>query len=636
MKEVTVKLTLDDKGAIKSAENIQDSIKDIGDEAEKTGDKVEGVGKSASKSKKGFATMAKGLKSVGVALKAAGIGLVIALVAGLTEAFSRNKRIMDGVSIVLGTIQEVFTQVADALIATYDAVAQSSDNFDALGKVMSGILTVAISPFQLAFYGIKQALLAAQLAWEDSFFGDGDEAKMAELRKGIQETSADITRIADASMEAAISVGDNISEAIDEVVSITEIASKNLSKVNIKAANETAKAHKAATDAAIIAQAEAAKNIALFDRQAEQQRQIRDDANKSIKERQEANVKLGEILEKQEKELLKQAAAVEAGARAEFAKNNSIQNRAALIAAEAATAQVLADIEGKRSEQKSNTNTLLLEEKGLITSVTNAEGERQKQQREFDAEQEVDPLVKLEKQKTALELENEAILEDLEAKRLLYAEGTQQRVDAEQDYLNKKQGIDNQLVANTTATNNQIIENDKATAEAKASIQDATFNAISGGLNILKQLGEESKAMQAAVLIGESAVGISKMVIGKTTADLADTAFAATLGPGGPAYLTTKKLLNKVNLGIGIASNVAATAKGLAALGKGGAPQGGAEGGAEGGATAPAFNLVEGSESNAIQQSIQGQENAVKAYVVSGEVTTAQSADRNIVEGSGF
>ena len=89
-------------------------------------------------------------------------------------------------------------------------------------------------------------------------------------------------------------------------------------------------------------------------------------------------------------------------------------------------------------------------------------------------------------------------------------------------------------------------------------------------------------------------------------------------------------------MGVGIAASVAATAKGLAALGKGGDTSGGGADAAGGGAEAPAFNLVEGSESNAIQQSIQGQENAVKAYVVSGEVTTAQSADRNIVEGSGF
>lgn len=628
MKEVTVKLTLDDKGAVKSVENMQSAIKDVGDEAEKTGDKVEGVGKSASKSKKGFATMGKGIKAVGTALKAAGIGLIVALVAGLTEAFSRNKRIMDGVSVVLGTIQEVFTQVADALIATYDAVAQSSDNFDALGKVMGGILTVAISPFQLAFYGIKQALLAAQLAWEDSFFGGGDEAKMAELRKEIQDTSADITRIADASMEAAISVGDNISEAIDEVVSITEIASENLSKVSIKAANETAKAHKAATDAAILAQAESAKNIALFDRQAEQQRQIRDDANKSIKERQEANVKLGEILEKQEKELLKQAAAVEAGARAELAKNDSIENRAALIAAEAASAQVLADIEGKRSEQKSNTNTLLLEEKGLITSVTNAEGERQKQQREFDAEQEVDPLVKLEKQKTALELENEAILKDLEAKRLLYAEGTQQRVDAEQDYLNKKQGIDNQLVANAKLTAEEQKKIDQEVADAKIGIQKASLNAVSAGIDILAGFAEENKDLQAAALITSNAVGIATNIIDTNAAN----AKLSGTGPAAPGLIAA----NFIRMGVGIAASVAATAKGLAALNKGGDTSGGGADAAGGGAEAPAFNLVEGSESNAIQQSIQGQENAVKAYVVSGEVTTAQSADRNIVEGSGF
>ena len=631
MKEVTVKLTLDDKGAIKSAENIQGSIKDIGDEAEKTGDKVEGVGKSASKSKKGFATMGKGIKAVGTAFKAAGIGLVVALVAGLTEAFSRNKRIMDGVSIVLGTIQEVFTQVADALIATYDAVAQSSDNFDALGKVMGGLLTIAITPLKLSFYAIKLALQQAQLTWEDSFFGGGDEEKMAQLRLDIGETKTAISEVADEAVEAGKVVVTNFAEAVTEVGKITDIASENLSKVNIKAANETAKAHKAATDAAIIAQAMAAKNIALFDRQAEQQRQIRDDANKSIKERQEANVKLGEILEKQEKELLKQAAAVEAGARAEVAKNNSIDNRAALIAAEAATAQVLADIEGKRSEQKSNTNTLLLEEKGLITSVTNAEKERNKIKRDFDAEQEVDPLVKLEKQKSALELENTAILEDLEAKRLLFAEGTQQRVDAEQDYLNQKQVIDNQLIANNTATNNQITENDKVAAAAKRDVQKASLDAVSTGFDILAGFAEENKELQAASIIASNAVGIAKNII---DTNAANALLTTQLGVAAAPAITA----NFIRMGIGIASSIAATAKGLSALGKsgGGDTSGGGAAAGGGGATAPAFNLVEGTESNAIQDSITNQDTAIKAIVVSGDVTTAQSADRNAIDSSGF
>jgi len=628
MKEVKVKLTLDDKEAVKATKDIEKGLKDVGKQAEKTDQEVETIGVTAGGTKVGFNIMAKAISKVGLALKAAGIGLVIALIAGLTEAFSRNKRVMDGINIVLGTIQEVFSQVADALIATYDAVASASENFDALGKVMGGILTLFINPFKIAFFGIQQALLAAQLAWEDSFFGGGDEAKMARLNLDILETKKAISDTAYEMIDAGKDIVNNFSEAVTEVANIAEIASENFSKVSIKAASETAKAYKAATDAAIIAQALAAKNIALFDRQAEQQRQIRDDANKSIKERQEANLKLGEILEKQEEALLKQAAAVEAGARAEVAKNNSIDNRAALIAAEAASAQVLADIEGKRSEQKSNTNTLLLEEKGLITSVTNAEGERQKQQREFDAEQEVDPLVKLEKQKTAFELENEAILEDLEAKRLLYAEGTQQRVDAEQDYLNKKQGIDNQLVANTKATNDQIKANDQATADAKLGIQKASLDAASSAVDILAGFAEENKELQAASIIASNAIGIATNIIDTNAANAKLTLEA---GVAAPALITA----NFIRMGTGIAASIAATAQGLSALGKGGDSSAGGAG-ATGGAEAPAFNLVEGSESNAIQNSIQGQDNAVKAYVVSGEVTTAQSADRNIVEGSGF
>jgi hypothetical protein len=628
MKEVKVKLTLDDTEAVKATKDIEKGLKDVGKQAEKTDQEVETIGVTAGGTKVGFNIMAKAISKVGLALKAAGIGLVIALIAGLTEAFSRNKRVMDGINIVLGTIQEVFSQVADALIDTYDAVASASENFDALGKVMGGILTLFINPFKIAFFGIQQALLAVQLAWEDSFFGGGDEAKMARLNLDILETKKAISDTAYEMIDAGKDIVNNFSEAVTEVANIAEIASENFSKVSIKAASETAKAYKAATDAAIIAQALAAKNIALFDRQAEQQRQIRDDANKSIKERQEANLKLGEILEKQEEALLKQAAAVEAGARAEVAKNNSIDNRAALIAAEAASAQVLADIEGKRSEQKSNTNTLLLEEKGLITSVTNAEGERQKQQREFDAEQEVDPLVKLEKQKTALKLENEAILKDLEAKRLLYAEGTQQRVDAEQDYLNKKQGIDNQLVANTKATNDQIKANDQATADAKLGIQKASLDAASSAVDILAGFAEENKELQAASIIASNAIGIATNIIDTNAANAKLTLEA---GVAAPALITA----NFIRMGTGIAASIAATAQGLSALGKGGDSSAGGAG-ATGGAEAPAFNLVEGSESNAIQNSIQGQDNAVKAYVVSGEVTTAQSADRNIVEGSGF
>ena len=628
MKDVIVKLTIDDKGAIKSVENMQSAIKDVGDEAEKTGDKVEGVGKSASKSKKGFATMGKGIKAVGTALKAAGIGLIVALVAGLTEAFSRNKRIMDGVSIILGTIQEVFTQVADALIATYDAVAQSSDNFDALGKVVGGLLTIAITPLKLSFYAIKLALQAAQLAWEDSFFGGGDEEKMAQLRLDIEDTKTSIAEVADEAVDAGSTIVDNFAEAVTEVGKITEIASENLSKVNIKAANESAKAYKAAKDAAILAQAESAALRAGYELEAAELKKIRDNVNLSLEERIKANDDLAKVSKKAEAEMKKQAQLAINLAELELKKNDSIENQAALIQANADLKAVEAEIAGKTEEVETNRVGLLNEQNALILTGIESERERNKQQREFDAEQEVDPLVKLEKQKTALELENEAILKDLEAKRLLYAEGTQQRVDAEQDYLNKKQGIDNQLVANTKATAEEQKKIDQEVADAKIGIQKASLNAVSAGIDMLAGFAEENKDLQAAALITSNAVGIATNIIDTNAAN----AKLSGTGPAAPGLIAA----NFIRMGVGIAASVAATAKGLAALNKGGDTSGGGADSAGGGAEAPAFNLVEGSESNAIQQSIQGQENAVKAYVVSGEVTTAQSADRNIVEGSGF
>ena len=599
MKDVKIRISADTTEAESNVKDLAKEVEKVGDEAGKAEGQVEGVGKAAKKSKGGFKAMGKGVAAVGTALKAAGIGLIVAVIAGLTEAFSRNKKVMDKVGIAVGTIQEVFSQIASALIATYEAVASSSENFDALGKVMSGILTVAISPFQLAFYGIKKALLVAQLAWEDSFLGDGDETKMAELRKGIQETSDDITRIADNSMEAAKSVGANISEAIDEVVNITNIATTNLSKVSVKSAHATATAYQEATQSAVLAEAQAARLIARYDRQAEQQRQIRDDANRSIAERQEANRKLNDILDEQEKQLLKQADAVIAGAKAELLKNDSIENQAALTSALAAQEQVLADIEGKRSEQKSNTNTLLLEEKALITSVTNAERDRAKAQRDFETEQILDPMAKVEAQREALELENQAILEDLESKRLLYKEGTQQRIDAEQEYLNKKQVL-------TQA----VVKLDKAEADAKT----ATLQAVSGGITALGKLAGENASLQKATGVStaiiDTYIGANKAFAQGGTAGFVTGAAVIASGLANVATIVNTKIPNES------ASSTQV-------------PQTGG---------APSFNLIEGTGDNsAIENSINSQgSKPIKAYVTSGDITTAQQADRQAELNSGF
>ena len=625
MKDVIVKLTIDDTGAVKAAQNIKSAIKGVGEEAEKTDKEVEAIGVAAGDTKVGFGIMARAISKVGTALKAAGIGLVVALIAGLTEAFTRNKEVMDGVSIVLGTIQEVFSQITNAIVSTYKAISSTTDNFDALGKVISSLITISLYPLELTFYTLLQASQALRVGYEKMF---GDDESVKKAQNEMDKTTLKIILLNAEVSKAGAELVDNFVEAVGEVSNIANVASENLSKVSIKAANETSKAYKAAKDAAILAQAESAALRAGYELEAAELKKIRDNVNLSLEERIKANDDLAVTSAKAEEQMKRQAQLAINLAELELKKNNSIENQAALIQANADLKAVEAEIAGKTEEVETNRVGLLNEQNALILTGIESERERNKLQREFDAEQEVDPLVKLEKQKTALELENEAILEDLEAKRLLYAEGTQQRVDAEQDYLNKKQGIDNQLVANTKATNDQIKANDQATADAKLGIQKASLDAASSAVGILAGFAEENKELQAASIIASNAIGIATNIIDTNAANAKLTLEA---GVAAPALITA----NFIRMGTGIAASIAATAQGLSVLGKGGDSSAGGAG-ATGGADAPAFNLVEGSESNAIQNSIQGQDNAVKAYVVSGEVTTAQSADRNIVEGSGF
>ena len=225
-------------------------------------------------------------------------------------------------------------------------------------------------------------------------------------------------------------------------------------------------------------------------------------------------------------------------------------------------------------------------------------------------------------------------LEDSARKRALLDEQIallEEGVNAVQDAETKKNVITENSVKTT-------LEQEKALADGKKAIQEATLANIEGGLGLLKTLFEGNEAIQKGLIIGESAVGIARIIIGTQAADAADTAAAALMGPFGVGYLATKKVLNRVSAGIGIASNIAATSKALSALGGGGAPSAGAGVGSGGGgsvAMPPNFNVVGASSTNQLAQTIGDQQSMpVQAYVVSNDVTTAQALDRNIIKGA--
>ena len=230
----------------------------------------------------------------------------------------------------------------------------------------------------------------------------------------------------------------------------------------------------------------------------------------------------------------------------------------------------------------------------------------------------------------------EATLEKSEYEALV----RQQKFEAE--YIAAKDNAELQLaLKNEYLEKEKDIEiaNAKTIADAKVAIQLQALDALGGLVGLAKSIGEKNKGLQKAALVAESAIGIAKIIINTQSANSAARLKYALL-PGGAALAASEILLNKVSAGIGIAATLAATAKGLSALGGGGAGGGGTAGGGEGGggaAAPPSFNIVGQNSNNQLAQTIAGQQQQpVQAYVVSGNVSSAQSLDRNRIDTATF
>jgi hypothetical protein len=170
-----------------------------------------------------------------------------------------------------------------------------------------------------------------------------------------------------------------------------------------------------------------------------------------------------------------------------------------------------------------------------------------------------------------------------------------------------------------------------AVQQQKAAIQQQGLDTALQGVQLIASVFEKQKGVQKAAVIAESAIGIAKMIISNKIANAGALASPANiLVPGTAAPIIA---MNNISTGIGIAANIAATAKALKTLGGGSPPPSpnpsGGGGGAGGGAMPPQFQTI---GTSGVNQLATLQQQPTKAYVVSGEVTSAQSLDRNRVQ----
>ena len=618
-KKIEIEFELKYKEAVKNLDEFQKEFskleKDVESANKKTADALKKVEKSAEDG-------AKGIKKVGTSVK--NIAKVTGVIFLLQKAFEfvssaiqENQEVMDGLNTIFTTAQIIFNEVVNVFVNVYKSVSSATENFDALGKVMGGILTVVLKPFELAFYGIKLAVQEAQLMWEKSFFGDGDPETIKELNSAILETKSNIVDVATEFTNAAGDIVDNFGEAITEVSAIGTQVVEGLKDISVEAALETAKTNQALKKSAQIAAAESRILLEQYDRQAEIQRQIRDDETKSIDERKKANDELAVILNKQEEAMTKNAELVKAAAQAQFDLTGKTEDYVAVLEAEAEVQAVAATVTGFRSEQQVNKNALDKEGIELTNAKLESESLLSIEQKRFNAEQIEDEYARL------LALQEVDVLEaEQEAVRLQAIvdnanSGTQAKIDAQI-------ALDQFMIQ----SGQQKVTRDKEIADAEEKISEKLAEAKKKNLDKTAAVLENFSNIAGKETAAGKAFAVAAATI-NTYRGVSDALAATTITP----FETALKFANAAAIGI---SGIANVKKILSVqlppvTGGGSTPKGSPTPAPL--SMPPAFNTVGASGTNQLADAIGGQsQQPVQAFVVSSSVTTAQELDRNIID----
>ena len=546
------------KSVTKDSDDLNKSLDKSVDKTETLEQSTKDVGKAAKGSVGGVKALGKGFGSL---IKAVGIvGLLSAAFTVLKDVFGKNQKVVDAFNTVMTALNIVFT-----------------DLFNFLSKNVGTI----IDWFKDIFENPKQSLID---------FGDAIKENLIErfmslldvfgfLGKALKKLMAGEFGAAwDAVKEAGKEMVDVYTGVDDSVDKLTETLTKGGKAIKdyatgvIETATDITALNKAAKEAGV----EFALLNAQYLKQAEDQRQIRDDVTKTFAERIAANEELSAVLEKQQK---LQKASLQTQVNAAKAlydlDQTNLDNKIAYKETIVSMAELEETITGQKSEQLTNQTALELELKDAIeqTRLATLDG---------------------------MTLELEALKLDYEAKLDLARKAGVSNLELTDQYLKDKKAIED-------AAAKEDEDREDAKNSAKLSSQLAFGKASAGAIGALSTLAKEGSAASKALALTEIAVNTGLGII--QGLDIAQKS-AKAAGPGAalafPIFFATQ-----------LAAVLGAAAQAKSALSGGG---GGGGGGTVPQLPAPqmmsgAFELSGGQEPEPIQ-----------AYVVSDEITDSQNS----------
>tara|TARA_R100000278_G_scaffold33167_3_gene30174 strand:+ start:61 stop:1860 length:1800 start_codon:yes stop_codon:yes gene_type:complete len=580
-------------------ENAIDQVEALKKELEEVKDSFQKLQEDSKKTEKGLSKFGKVLGNIG---KAGGIIFLLEKAfEGLKAAINSNQQVADAFNLVMGTIGQVFSEIANVLVSVVTNLTSTTENFDALGRVVSNVFKIAIAPFKLAIDGLALGFYNAQLAWEQSFLGSGDTEKIEALNSKIDETKQSLADTVVGVGEAGAAIATDFTEAVSEVTKVGSELVGGLSEISVKSIAENVKANqqlkKSADEARIVNQG----LIEQYDRQAEQQRQIRDNDLKSIDDRIKANDELKATLEEQEKSMLANADLMIEQAELQFKLSGLEEDRLALLEARNEKKAIEAQIEGFMSEQESNRVALDKEKLELTQSQKEATAERQKIERDFNAEMELNEVTRIEQMIKNLETERKVEEDRLKMKRDSYEKGTQAFQDA-----------NNELLAYQQENANQQTKLEKDLGLAKEAQLKTTLGNIAG---IVGQNSKFGKAIAIVQALQDTYAGANKALAQGGLFGFIGAAAVIAAGIANVKQIAGSKTPNPP-ASLGARSTGGESTPAISAPTTTSAP--------------PQFSTVGASGTNQLAELL-GNQPPPRAFVVSGDVSTAQELDRNIV-----
>lgn len=541
VKEIDIVVKTDE--AVKSVDKLNDGIKKV----DKTSEQLEAQNKETAKSAKGVGTAVKG---IGTALKAIGIGLIIALFAKLGDALSKNQKVADFFTNAMTSLSIVFNDLFTLIEENFSVITDIFENpLESLKKLGNLIKENIIERF-------KSALEVA------GFLGKG----LKQLFEG------DFSGALDTAKEAG-------KELIDVFTGVDDTLGKaggliDKSKEYLATTYEQAKATTELANSSRLAEAQQRRIFEQYDRDAEIQRRIRDDFELTAQQRLDANQKLKEILDEQEKIQLNLGRISVASANAQIqATGNNIENQEALINALGELDAIEADIAGRRAEQEAQDRAL---RKEILDSRKEEIGE-------------VINIDNLRVENKALSLEEEI--------RLTY------EARLRENQINKE-SADYQMMLDSM-------------------VKDAKVGIAMDTLALIGSIAEEGSAVAKGVAVAQATINGFQAVQNSFA-----TASASPITTVFPAYPFIQAGLAGAFTAIQIRDILKTDPSGKSVPSSGG----GGRGGGGGGQSAPSFNVVGANPVNQLADTLNQQQEPIEAYVVAGNVSSAQEANRNIVE----